>query len=83
MPVLELFLAMCLVADVFVIWAAFRGREDGEEPRDPGDGGTGRRRPPRTPPPEPSVSWSDFERQFAEYVAYCGFLSPVPAAENE
>ena len=69
MPIIESIAAICLVAGVFAIWVAFRGRGDGEEPPDPGDGGTRRRRPPRTPPPEPSVSWSDFEAQFAEHVA--------------
>ena len=44
------------------------GRGGGEEP-DSDDDGPGWRRPePRRPPPEPHVSWPDFERQFHEHV---------------
>lgn len=73
MPLVDLVvLAMCFAASVLAIWGVFRGGHDGDE-SDPGDDGPGPRRPPPAPPPpprpDPTVSWPEFERQFAEHVA--------------
>jgi hypothetical protein len=45
-----------------------RGESDETDGSD-GGGGLSARRSPRRPPPVGPVSWPEFERQFAEYVA--------------
>jgi hypothetical protein len=60
--------------------AAGGGSGGGDD--DPGsdDDGRGWRRPGPPPlPPEPHVSWPDFERQFAEHVAAMRTRDKVPA----
>ena len=60
-----------------VCWVAFRFGSDDDE-SDPGDEGPGcRREPPRTPPPDPEVSWPEFEKQFADHVASLAPTSPA------
>jgi hypothetical protein len=55
---------------------------DGDDPGSGGDDpGWGRDRGPRTPPPEGLVSWPEFERQFADYVAASS--QGVPASERQ
>ena len=51
------------------------GRND--DPGSDDDGPGWRRWPPPQRPPEPPVSWPDFERQFAEHVESLGDRDPV------
>jgi hypothetical protein len=70
-----------LVALVLLSLAA-GGRAGGDEPgSDDDDDGPGGGHPePKRPPPEPFVSWPDFERQFAEHVEAMRGRDKVPAA---
>jgi hypothetical protein len=55
-----------------LVWSCRRPGRDGPDDSDPGPddgGGGGGRRRPRRPPPAGPVSWAEFERQFAAYVA--------------
>ncbi len=65
-----------LLGSAAVVWAFVRlGGSDGTDPgHEDGDGGGGSttRRPPGTPPQDGPVSWPEFERQFAAYVAAGG-----------
>jgi hypothetical protein len=67
---------MVLVA--LVSFAA--GGGGGGEPGSDDDGPGWHRPEPRRPPPEPHVSWPDFERQFAEHVEGMRARDEVPAA---
>jgi len=61
-----------------LIWVFFIAKVGGDD--DPGsddDGPGWGRRPPT--PPEPPVSWPDFERQFAEHVQALGDRGAVKA----
>jgi hypothetical protein len=54
---------------------------NGQDDSGPDDEGPGWGRPePRQPPPEPHMSWPDFERQFAEHVEGIRARDKVPAA---
>jgi hypothetical protein len=55
------------------------GGGGGGEPGSDDDGPGWRRPEPRRPPPEPHVSWPDFERQFAEHVEARRTRDKVPA----
>jgi len=55
-----------------LIWLSVRhAGPDGSDDTDSGSDGGGGTRPPRRPPPVGPVSWPEFERQFAAYVARC------------
>ena len=56
------------------------GSGGGDEPGSDGDGPGWHRPEPRQPPPEPHLSWPDFERQFAEHVAALRARDKVPSA---
>jgi len=56
------------------------GRGRGDEPGSDDDGPGGHRPEPRRPPPEPDISWPDFERQFAEHVEAIKGRDEVPTA---
>jgi hypothetical protein len=56
------------------------GGMGGDEPGSTDDGPDWRRPEPRRPPPEPHVSWPDFEQQFAEHVEAMRARDKVPAA---
>jgi len=64
-----------LLIAALLVWLCARAKPDDPDGADPGsDGGSRwpRRRPPRRPPPPGGpVSWPEFERQFAAYVARC------------
>ena len=61
---------------IWVFFIANVGRDD--DPGSDDDDGPGRGRRPPTPP-EPPVSWPDFERQFAEHVQALGDRDMVKA----
>jgi hypothetical protein len=61
----------CVLLLLLVVWLGGDGGRPGPDDGDPGSdggGGGGRRRPP-PPPPGGPVTWAEFERQFAEFVA--------------
>lgn len=77
--------AASLVFLLGVLLAGF-SRRDGDDDADgesDGGGGGGRRRPPppEAPPGTGPVDWPEFERQFAEFVAY-GRRAPGAARER-
>jgi hypothetical protein len=72
--VLRAVAAIELTVTLILVWRVLRsgsggandgGRGDGDDSNGPG---WGRRRRPRTPPPDGPAWWSEFEHQFAEHV---------------
>jgi hypothetical protein len=71
--------AGALLLLLLALWLGREGRGPGPDESDPGsDGGGGPRRPPPPPPPVGPVSWAEFEREFAAFVA----AQPARPAED-
>jgi len=63
-----------------ILLSLLGGGAGGDEPGSDDDDGPGGRHPePWRPPPEPFVSWPDFERQFAEHVEALRARDKAPA----
>ena len=75
---------MVVAFQLFVLGLTFlslAATGDGGDEPGPDDDGRGWDRPaPRQPPPEPHLSWPDFERQFAEHVNALRARDNVPSA---
>jgi hypothetical protein len=68
------------VIGLVLLSMAAGGGAGGDDESGSDDGGPGRRPEPWRPPPDPLVSWPDFEGQFAEHVESIRARDKVPAA---